>query len=163
MIRKLLAGLFVAAFATTVSAAEKTIVETAAGNKNFSTLVTAIKKAGLADTLSGPGPFTVFAPTNAAFAKIPAEKLDAVLADKDMLTKILMAHVVKGKEVMAKDVAKMEGKKVNGFMIKLDDDKVCLSNDKCKAMVTKTDIKCSNGVIHAIDTVLMPDDKSDSK
>ena len=159
MIQKMLAGLFVAAFATTVSAADKTIVETAAGNKDFSTLVTAVKKAGLADTLSGPGPFTVFAPTNKAFEKVPADKLDAILADKELLTKILMAHVVKDKAVMASDVVAMDGKEVNGFTIKVDDGKVCLSNDKCKAMVTKTDIKCSNGVIHVIDSVLVPDSK----
>ena len=156
MIQKILASLFVAAFATTVSAADKNIVETAVGNKQFSTLVTALKKADLVDTLGGTGPFTVFAPTNKAFAKIPADKLNAILADKELLTKILMAHVVKDKAVMAADVVAMDGKEVNGFMIKVDDGKVCLANDKCKAMVTKTDIKCSNGVIHVIDSVLIP-------
>ena len=164
MIKKLLASMLVAAiaplaFVSTARAADKTIVETAAANPDFSTLVKAVKAAGLADTLSGPGPFTVFAPTNEAFAKIPADKLNAVLADKELLTKILMAHVVKDKAVMASDVMAMDGKEVNGFKIKVDDGKVCLMNDKCKAMVTKTDIKCSNGIIHVIDTVLMPDSK----
>lgn len=85
----------------------KTIVETAAGNKDFSTLVTAVKAAGLAETLSGPGPFTVFAPTNEAFAKIPAETLQALLKDKAALTKVLTYHVVKG-NVMAADVVKLD-------------------------------------------------------
>ncbi len=131
----------------------KNIIETAVGNPDFSTLVTAIKAAGLVDTLSGTGPFTVFAPTNEAFAKIPKETLDAVLADKTKLTSILTYHVVAGK-VMSKDVATMtEATTVQGSKVKISaKDGVMINNAK----VTKTDIECSNGVIHVIDTVLMP-------
>jgi uncharacterized surface protein with fasciclin (FAS1) repeats len=145
-------------FGTAVhSADEKNIVETAVGAKDFSTLVTAVKEAGLVDTLSGKGPFTVFAPTDEAFKKIPEDKLKAVLADKELLKKILLAHVVTEKSVMAADVVKLNGEKVNGFTIKVEDGKVSLSNSKGSANVIKTDIKCSNGVIHVIDTVLMPE------
>ncbi len=131
----------------------KTIIETASGNPDFSTLVTAIKAAGLVDTLSGTGPFTVFAPTNEAFAKIPKATLDSVLADKTKLSKILTYHVVAGK-VMAKDVAtKSEATTVEGSEIKISTKDGAMIND---AKVTKADIECSNGVIHVIDTVLMP-------
>lgn len=131
----------------------KTIIETATGNPDFSTLVTAIKAAGLVDTLSGTGPFTVFAPTNEAFAKIPKETLDGVLADKAKLTSILTYHVVAGK-VMASDVATMsEATTVEGSTVKIDAKDGVMIND---AKVTTADLECSNGVIHVIDTVLMP-------
>lgn len=152
----------------------KNIIETAVDNSNFSTLVTAIKKAELVDTLSGTGPFTVFAPTNAAFAKIPMATLDAVLADKAKLTSILTYHVVAGK-VMLKDVEKMtEAKTVEGSDIKIDThnhvtvteiETPVVSEVEVKAFehilindasITAADIECSNGVIHVIDTVLMP-------
>lgn len=131
----------------------KNIIETAVGNPDFSTLVTAIKKAELVNTLSGTGPFTVFAPTNAAFAKIPDATLQAVLADKTKLTSILTYHVVSGK-VMAKDVATMtEAKTVQGSKITIDAKHGVMINT---AKVITADIECSNGVIHVIDTVLMP-------
>ena len=131
----------------------KNIIETAVGNPDFSTLVTAIKAAGLVETLSGTGPFTVFAPNNAAFAKIPEATLKAVLADKAKLTSILTYHVVAGK-VMAKDVVKVtEAKTVQGTSVKIDAANGVMIND---AKVIKADIECSNGVIHVIDTVLMP-------
>lgn len=131
----------------------KTIIETASGNPDFSTLVTAIKAAGLVDTLSGTGPFTVFAPTNDAFAKIPKTTLDGVLADKTKLTAILTYHVVAGK-VMASDVATMtDATTVEGSKVKINAKDGVMIND---AKVTKADIECSNGVIHVIDTVLMP-------
>jgi uncharacterized surface protein with fasciclin (FAS1) repeats len=130
-----------------------TIIETAVGNPDFSTLVTAIKAADLVDTLSGAGPFTVFAPTNEAFAKIPEATLNEVLADKAKLTSILTYHVVSGK-VMAKDVAGMtEATTVEGSKVKIDATNGVMIND---ATVTQADIECSNGVIHVIDTVLMP-------
>lgn len=157
--KKLLAlavALFVSAPAFAEEKAEKTIVETAMANKDFSTLVTAIKAAGLADTLNGEGPFTVFAPTNEAFAKIDKDTLTAVLKDKEKLTAILTAHAVKGK-VMAEDVVKLDGKEVEtiqGSKFKITvADKVVKIGD---ATVKVTDIKCKNGVIHVIDTVLMP-------
>lgn len=131
----------------------KTIIETASGNPDFSTLVTAIKAAGLVDTLSGTGPFTVFAPTNDAFAKIPKATLDSVLADKTKLTAILTYHVVAGK-VMASDVATMDdATTVEGSMVKINAKDGVMVND---AKVTTADLECSNGVIHVIDTVLMP-------
>jgi len=131
---------------------DEDVVAIAVNNPQFSTLVTAVKAAGLVETLQGKGPFTVFAPTNAAFEKLGKEKLESVLADKELLKKILLAHVVVGKSVMAKDVLKMNGKSVNGFTIAVNDEAVMLGNAK----VVKTDIKAKNGVIHVIDTVLIP-------
>ena len=166
IVKKLLALTF-ALFATSSAfaedkevKAEKTIAETAMANKDFSTLVTAIKAAGLAETLNGEGPFTVFAPTNEAFAavkeKIGEEKFNAILKDKETLASILKAHAVKGK-VMAEDVMKLDGKEVEtiqGTKFKITvADKVVKIGD---ATVKVTDIKCKNGVIHVIDTVLMP-------
>ncbi len=154
--KKLLAlaiALFVSAPAF---AEEKTIVETAVGNKDFSTLVAAVKAAGLVETLSGEGPFTVFAPTNEAFAKIDKDVLAAVLKDKEKLTAILTAHVLKG-AVMAEKVVTLDGKEVEtlqGTKFKITvADKIVKIGD---ATVKVTDIKCKNGVIHVIDTVLMP-------
>ncbi len=131
----------------------KNIIETAMSNPDFSTLVTAIKSAGLVETLTGTGPFTVFAPNNAAFAKIPKDTLQEILADKARLTSILTYHVVAGK-VMASDVTKMtEAATVEGKKITINAKNGVMIND---AKVIKTDIECSNGVIHVIDTVLMP-------
>ena len=133
--------------------AKKDIVDTAVSAGNFNTLVTAVKAAGLVDTLKGDGPFTVFAPTDEAFAKIPAEDLNALLADKDKLTQVLTYHVVPGK-VMASDVVKLaSAKTVQGSEVSIDtSDGVKVDN----ANVIKTDIKTSNGVIHVIDTVILP-------
>ena len=131
------------------------IVETAVAAGSFSTLVTAVKAAGLVDTLKGPGPFTVFAPTDDAFKKLPAGTLEAVLADKAKLTAILTYHVVAGK-VTAADVAGLNGKTattVQGGGLEID------TTNGVKvgaATVSKADIACSNGVIHVIDTVLIP-------
>lgn len=136
-------------------AADKDIVETAVANPQFSTLVTAVKAAGLVDTLKGNGPFTVFAPTNDAFAKVGKDKLDGLLKDKKALTDVLTYHVVAGK-VMASDVVKLtsaktvEGKDVR---ITVKDGKVMVNG----ANVTSTDIVCRNGVIHVIDSVLLPE------
>ncbi|MPW35407.1 fasciclin domain-containing protein [Vibrio sp. B1Z05] len=135
---------------------KKDIVDVAAGNENFSTLVAAVKAAGLVDTLKGDGPFTVFAPTNDAFAKLPEGTVEMLLKpeNKDKLVAILTYHVVAGK-VMAADVVKLsQAETVQGgtAMIKVMDGKVMIDN----ATVTATDIKASNGVIHVIDTVLMP-------
>ena len=121
---------------------------------SFTTLVAAVKAAGLVDTLKGPGPFTVFAPTDEAFAKLPAGTVDALLKDPDKLKKILLYHVVSGK-VMAADVVKMKrAKTVEGAFLKIHvmGGNVMVDN----ANVVKTDIVCDNGVIHVIDTVLMP-------
>jgi uncharacterized surface protein with fasciclin (FAS1) repeats len=133
---------------------KKDIVDTAVGAGSFNTLVTAVKAAGLVETLKGKGPFTVFAPTDAAFAKLPKATLDGLLADKQALTKVLLYHVVAG-NVMAKDVVKLtEAKTVQGSAAKITvkDGGVKVDN----ANVVKTDIECTNGVIHVIDTVILP-------
>ena len=131
----------------------KNIVETAIEAGQFSTLVAAVKAAGLVETLSGKGPFTVFAPNDAAFAKIPKATLDGLLKDKAKLTAVLTYHVVSGK-VMAKDVIKMKSAKtLQGGSLTID------SSDGVKvdgAKVIQADIEVSNGVCHMIDTVLMP-------
>jgi uncharacterized surface protein with fasciclin (FAS1) repeats len=131
----------------------KDIVDTAVSAGEFNTLAAALKAAGLVDTLKGPGPFTVFAPTDAAFAKIPKADLDALLANKAKLTSVLTYHVVPGK-VMAKDVKPGPVKTLEGrsFVVKVDAGKVMVD----KATVTKTDIVADNGVIHVIDTVMIP-------
>jgi uncharacterized surface protein with fasciclin (FAS1) repeats len=132
-----------------------TIVQVAAGNPDFSTLVAAVKAAGLADTLNAAGPFTVFAPTNAAFAKLPAGTVESLLKpeNKDKLTAILTYHVVAGK-VMAADVVKLKSADtVNGKAVTIDASMGVKVNN---ANVTATDIKASNGVIHVIDTVVLP-------
>ena len=155
MLKKLLAVALLAAFVPAVRADDKEakdIVDTAVASGKFTKLVAAVKAADLVDALKGEGPFTVFAPTDKAFEALGKETLDKVLADKEGLTKILMAHVVKGKSVLAADVVKMNGEKVNGFEIKVDGDKVSIG----EAKVLKTDIKCKNGVIHVIDKVLIP-------
>jgi len=146
--------LMAAAFTMAFGAAQAAdIVDTAKAAGSFNTLVTAVQAAGLESTLKGPGPFTVFAPTDAAFAKIPKANLDALLKDTAALTKVLTYHVVPGK-VMAADVKSGDVKPVEGASVK-----VAVQGDKVmvdKAHVTKTDIAADNGVIHVIDTVLMP-------
>ena len=132
--------------------AAKDIVDTAVSAGNFKTLVTALKAADLVNTLKGKGPYTVFAPTDEAFAKIPKADLDALLANKEKLTAVLTYHVVSGK-VMAKDVKAGDVVTVNGKTIKITTDGGVVVNT---SKVTATDIKASNGVIHVIDSVLMP-------
>jgi uncharacterized surface protein with fasciclin (FAS1) repeats len=135
---------------------EKDIVDTAVAAGSFKTLVAAVQAAGLVETLKGKGPFTVFAPTDEAFAKLPAGTLESLLKpeNKEKLKGILTYHVVPGK-VMAKDVVGLkEAKTVNGQMltITVKDGKVMVD----KANVVKTDVAASNGVIHVIDAVVMP-------
>jgi uncharacterized surface protein with fasciclin (FAS1) repeats len=158
----LMAGLLVfGSFAATPALAAdhhatKDIVATAVSAGSFNTLVAAVKAAGLVETLKGPGPFTVFAPTDEAFAKLPAGTLESLLKpeNKAKLAGILTYHVVAGK-VMAKDVVNLkEAKTVNGqsAQISVNGGKVMVD----KAKVVKTDIATSNGVIHVIDTVILP-------
>lgn len=128
------------------------IVDTAVAAGNFSTLVAAVKAAGLVETLKGAGPFTVFAPTDAAFAKVPKATLDGLLADKAALTKVLTYHVVAGK-VMAADVKAGHVKTVQGTDLAMATEGGVTVNG---AKVVAADVAASNGVIHAIDTVLMP-------
>lgn len=131
------------------------IVAVASSAGTFKTLVAAIKAAGLVETLQGAGPFTVFAPTDEAFAKLPAGTVEDLLKpeNKEKLVAILTYHVVPGK-VMAADVKTMMAKTVNGkeLSIKVDDGKVTVND----ANVIKTDVAASNGVIHVIDTVILP-------
>jgi uncharacterized surface protein with fasciclin (FAS1) repeats len=153
----MVACFFVLGFVGMVGADDKkNIVETAVGAGKFKTLVAAVQAAGLAETLSGKGPFTVFAPTDEAFAKLPAGTVESLLKpeNKAKLVAILTYHVVPGK-VMAKDVVKLtEAKTVQGASVKIavKDGKVSVDS----ATVTATDIDTSNGVIHIIDSVIMP-------
>jgi len=140
------------------AAGPKDIVETAVANGSFNTLATALTAAGLIETLKGPGPFTVLAPTDAAFAKIPEKDLQALLADKAALTKVLTYHVIAGnvpstQVVTMMDAATVEGGKIE---IKVVDGKVVINGN---STVTTADVAASNGVIHVIDTVLMPPKK----
>jgi uncharacterized surface protein with fasciclin (FAS1) repeats len=132
-----------------------TIVEVASANSSFKTLVAAIKAAGLVETLSGKGPFTVFAPTDAAFAALPKGTLEKLLKpeNKATLTKILTYHVVPG-AITSKAIKTGEVKTVEGASVKIQVKKGQVTIDKAK--VTKADIKTSNGVIHVIDKVLLP-------
>jgi len=143
-----------------VKPAAKDIVDVAASNPDFSTLVAAVKAAGLVDTLKGKGPFTVFAPTNAAFDKLPKGTVESLLKpeNKDKLIAVLTYHVVAAK-VMAADAVKLDkAKTVNGaeFTISLKDGKVFLNGT---SQVVKTDLETSNGVIHVIDSVILPPEK----
>lgn len=137
----------------TGTAAAKNLVETAIGAGSFNTLVTAVKAAGLVGTLTSPGPFTVFAPTDEAFGKLPKGTIEALLKDIPKLKSILTYHVVAGK-VMAADVVKMRSAKtVQGATLSVDASKGVKIGG---ANVLTTDIETSNGVIHVIDTVLIP-------
>ena len=154
---KTIAFSFVAAVLTASAASAQTqpskdIVDTAVAAGNFKTLATALQAAGLVDTLKGKGPFTVFAPTDEAFAKIPKADLDALLKDKEKLAAVLKYHVVAGK-VMAKDVKAGDVKTVNGKTFKIATTGGVTVNN---AKVVKTDIETTNGVIHVIDTVVLP-------
>lgn len=135
-------------------AAEKDIVDIAAGNKDFSTLVSLVKAAGLVDTLKGKGPFTVLAPTNAAFAKVPKAVLEKLGADKALLTKVLTYHVIAG-EVYAKDLKNgITPKTVEGETVKVTIKGKTVKFNQAKVVIA--DVKASNGVIHAIDAVILP-------
>jgi uncharacterized surface protein with fasciclin (FAS1) repeats len=135
-----------------MAAQAKDIVDTAVAAGQFKTLATALQAAGLIDTLKGKGPFTVFAPTDDAFAKVPKDQLDALLKDKAKLTAVLTYHVVPGK-VMAADVKAGQVKTVQGSALTVATaGGVTVDNAK----VVKTDIVANNGVIHVIDSVVMP-------
>jgi uncharacterized surface protein with fasciclin (FAS1) repeats len=148
--KKLITAVALAALAVTAQA--KDIVETAVAAGSFKTLATALQAAGLVETLKGKGPFTVFAPTDEAFAKIPKADLDALLKDKAKLTAVLTYHVVPG-TVMAKDVKAGKVKTVQGGELTIATTGGVTVNN---AKVIKTDVTASNGVIHVIDTVVLP-------
>jgi uncharacterized surface protein with fasciclin (FAS1) repeats len=153
-IRNLAAGVAISMAATAaVAEMKQDIVDTAVSAGSFKTLVTAVQAAGLVDTLKGPGPFTVFAPTDEAFAKIPQDQLNALLKDKEKLRAVLTYHVVPGK-VMAKDVAPGKVATVQGQSLTIGANYGNVTVDQAK--VVKTDIVTSNGVIHVIDSVVLP-------
>jgi len=142
---------------------DKTIVENAVNIDGFKTLVAAVKAADLAETLSGEGPFTVFAPTDEAFAKLPEGTVENLLKpeNKEKLQAVLKYHVVPG-TVMAKDVVELKNAKTaqgQRIRIQVKDGKVMIN----KAQVVKTDVKSSNGVIHVIDKVILPREKKEKK
>ena len=150
----LTSALLIAGFSSHAMQPKKDIVDTAIASGDFNTLVTAVQEAGLVDTLKGEGPFTVFAPTDAAFAKIPADQLNALLADKKKLAAVLTYHVIPGK-VMSADVVKLDtADTVQGQSVDINvkDGKVFVEG----ALVSTVDIETSNGVIHVIDTVILP-------
>ena len=156
---KLFAALAVALFVSAAPArAEepKTVADIVAGSKDHTLLLAAVKEAGLVEALKEKGPITVFAPTDAAFKKLGDETIKKVLADKELLKKILLAHAVEG-SVMAADVKKLDGKEVKtlqgtSFKVEVKGDAVMIGGAK----VTAADLKAGNGVVHVIDTVLMP-------
>ena len=134
-------------------ASSKDIVDTAIDAKSFSTLLTAVKQAGLVDALKGDGPYTLFAPTDAAFAKIPKDKLQALLKNKEALTSVLTYHVIPANVTAGQVVNLTSAKTLQGQSISIDTSNgVKIDN----ANVIKTDIVASNGVIHVIDEVIMP-------
>jgi uncharacterized surface protein with fasciclin (FAS1) repeats len=151
----LLPGAAAAQEAQGYEAPKSDIVQTAVAAGSFTTLAKAIEAAGLVETLKGEGPFTVFAPTDEAFAKLPAGALDSLLADKEKLAKVLTYHVVPGKVTSGDVAALTSAKTVNGGELA-----VAAANGKVTiggATVTQADIAASNGVIHVIDTVLLPE------
>ena len=149
----LLASAFVG-YSAMSQRAEKDIVDTAVGAGQFNTLVKLVQEADLVDALRGEGPFTVFAPTDEAFAKLPKKQVDALLKDKEALRQVLLYHVVQGK-VMSSDVVKLRtAKTLQGQNINIRvRNNVVRIND---AKVIKADIVCTNGVIHVIDKVILP-------
>jgi len=131
-----------------------TIASIVANNPNFSTLLSAVQAAGLVETLNGSGPYTVFAPTNAAFAKVPSDQLQALLNDREQLRALLLYHVVPGRVTAAQvktmsSAATAQGSTIN---VRTMSGKVMIDD----ATVTRADLRASNGIIHVIDTVLMP-------
>jgi len=165
MMRRLFSLFVLVAFAAPAFAADKDIVDTAVAAGSFKTLVAAVKAAGLVETLKGDGPFTVLAPTDEAFEKLPAGTVENLLKpeNKSKLAALLTYHVIPSK-AMAADVVKLDGKTVKSvegspIMVEVEGKTVMVNNAK----VTKTDIACSNGVIHVIDTVIMPPKKGGMK
>lgn len=155
IVMALVAAVATSAFAAPPKQAEMDIVDTAVAAGSFNTLVAAVQAAGLVDTLKGEGPFTVFAPTDDAFAALPAGTLDSLLADPAALSNILLYHVVPGK-VMAADVVGLtsaDSAQGSPIAISVVDGKVMLNDS---ATVVTTDIETSNGVIHVIDAVILP-------
>ena len=153
-LRKIVPMLALVMGAAATPAAAQDIVAVASGNGNFKTLVAAVQAAELVRTLQGPGPFTVFAPTDAAFAKLPEGAVAGLLQNREALTGVLTYHVVAGRLTAADVVGRTSLTTVNGatLPVRVQDGKVYVGNSQ----VVATDVNASNGVIHVIDTVLMP-------
>lgn len=154
--RRILATLFLTVlFVAAAPGAD--IVDTAVQAGSFQTLVKAVQAAGLVEALKGPGPFTVFAPTDEAFAKLPAATLNSLLANPEELKKVLTYHVVPGKFMSSEVVKLKEARTLQGATVKVrvSGGQVMIDNAK----VVKTDVGCDNGVIHVIDTVIVPNTK----
>ena len=152
-LRSLFFGLTFLAAGSAVAAPQADIVDTAKSAGSFNTLLAAIEAAGLTETLKGKGPFTVFAPTDEAFAKLPAGTVEALLKDKEKLAKILTYHVVPG-TVMAKDVKPGKVTTVEGSKLNITKGSTGIKVDS--ANVVATDVVATNGVIHVIDSVVLP-------
>ena len=151
-------GMMIGLTATAARAAEQDVVDTAVAAGQFKTLVAAVKAAGLAETLKGPGPFTVLAPTDEAFARLPRGTVENLLKpeNKNQLVKVLTYHVIPAR-AMASDVVKLDGRTVktvegSALKVRVVGGAVRIGDAK----VTKTDIGCTNGVIHVVDMVLLP-------
>jgi len=166
MLRAAVVGAAAFTFTAGASAQDMTIVETAQATDSLSTLVTAVSEAGLVDTLSGEGPFTVFAPNNAAFDALPEGTLDSLLADTDALTGVLTYHVVSG-EVMSGALIDLIGEAGGSAAVEtvaggtltasIEDERVIITDAQGnEATVVMADVEASNGVVHVIDTVLLP-------
>ena len=153
LVRLAATALVLACSAVATAGGSKDIVDTAVADGHFKTLATALQAAGLVDTLKGPGPFTVFAPTDEAFAKLPPGALDALLKDKAKLTAVLTYHVVAGKVSAAELVKLPAAKTVQGGSLTVKAGKEVTVDG---ARVVKADVPASNGVIHVIDTVVLP-------
>ena len=151
-----LVGVMVGSTAATARAQEKDIVDTAVAAGSFTTLAAALEAAGLVETLKGEGPFTVFAPTDEAFAKLPAGTVEALLKDIPQLTAILTYHVVPGKVDAAQVVHLTTAETVNGQSLSISVNGATVMVDNAK--VVTTDIMASNDIIHVIDTVVLPQD-----
>jgi uncharacterized surface protein with fasciclin (FAS1) repeats len=155
MTARLLAGSTLAALIVLVPARgsdEKDLVDGVVGSKNHTILATAIKEAGLVEQFRGKGPFTLFAPTDAAFKKLGDARLEELIKNKEWLRKIVLAHVVQGKAIVFKNPAGLDGLDVNGFRLGIKGEVVTVGG----ATVVRRDVNCTNGVIHEIDTVLIP-------
>ena len=150
----LLSAVLVGCAGSNERSTRKDLVETAATSGQFNTLMTAVEAAGLTETLKGQGPFTVFAPTDAAFAAIPKDQLDALLADREALKRVLTYHVVPGRVTAAQAMKLERAQTVQGQAIRIDATDTGLKVDN--ARVVGTDILASNGIIHVIDTVMLP-------
>lgn len=131
---------------------EKDLVEAVAGSKHHTIFATAIKEAGLVEQLRGKGPFTLFAPTDAAFKNLGDAKIQAIIKDKEWLRRIVLAHFVAGKEIVFKDPAGLDGLDVNGFRLSIKGEAATIG----EANITRKDVRCTNGVLHEIDAVLVP-------